>query len=60
MYRLADELGKHPGKEIGACSLAITDTLTWYTSTCAASVFDNVGFVSRSCFKSARRSETAS
>ena len=60
MYWVKDDLGRHPGKEIGTCSLAMMVTLTSYASMCAASVLDNDGFVSRSCFKSASRLSSAS
>ena len=59
MYRMADDLGKRPGKENETRSLAMIDTVTSFASTCAASVLDNTGFVSRSCFKSASRSSSS-
>jgi hypothetical protein len=52
MYRMADDLGRPPGKEITTSSLAMIVTLTSHASTCAASVLDKAGFVFRSCFKS--------
>jgi len=60
MYRMMDEVGRHPGKEIGTFSRAMIDTLTSYASTYAASVLDNAGFVFRICFKSASRFSSAS
>ena len=55
MYWVLYDLGRHPGKEIGTCSLAMMGTLTSYASVYVASVLDSGGFVSRSCFKSANR-----
>ena len=60
MYWVPEDLGRHPGKEIGTCSLAMMNILTSYASVCAASVLDNDRFVSRSCFKSASRLSNAS
>ena len=59
MYQMVDDLGMRPGKEIKTYSLAIIDTVTSCTSTCAASALDNAGLVSRSCFKFASRSSSA-
>jgi len=59
MYRMVDDLGKRPEKEIETCSLAMIDTVTSCSSTCAPSVLDNAGPVSRSCFKSTSRSSSA-
>ena len=59
MNRMGDDWGKRPGKEIETHSLAMIETVTSCASTCASSVLDNAGFVSRSCFKSASRSSSA-
>ena len=58
MYRMVDDLEKRPGKEFETYSLAMIDIFTSCASTCAASVLDNAGFVSRSCFKSVIRSSS--
>ena len=60
MCWVPDDLGRHPGKEIGTCSLAMMKTLTSYASTCVTSVLDNAGLISRSRFKSASRLSSAS
>ena len=60
MYRMVDEVGRHPGKGIKTCSPAMIDTLTSYAPTYVASALDDAGFVFRSCFKSASRFSSVS
>jgi hypothetical protein len=44
-YRVTDNLGKSPGKETETYLLVMIDTLTSFSSTCAAPVLDIAGFV---------------
>ena len=60
MYRMVDEVGRHPGKEIGTFSRVMIDSLTSYAATYAASALGKARFVFRICFKSTSRFSSAS